>query len=53
MGEKRKVKGRKKESKEKEVTVLLLCLTSILKPIWLGRPCQEYKNSSQHSYPGH
>jgi len=29
----RKVKGRKKESKEKDVTVLLLCLTSILQPV--------------------
>jgi len=22
-------------------------------PVRLGRPYQEYKNSSQHSYPGH
>jgi len=34
-------------------TVPLLCLTSILLPVWLGRPYKEYKNSSQHSYPGH
>jgi len=31
--------------------VLLLCLTSILQPAWLGRPYQEYKNSSKQSYP--
>jgi len=35
------------------VNVLLLCLTSIFQPVWLGRPYQEYKNSNQHSYPGH
>jgi len=34
--ENRKVKRRKKESKEKKETVLLLCLTSILHPVWLG-----------------
>jgi len=28
--------------KEKEETVLLLCLTYILQPVWLGRPYQEY-----------
>jgi len=33
--------------------VLLLCLTSILQPVWLGRPYPEYKTTSQHSYPGH
>jgi len=32
--------------------VLLLCLTSVLQPVWLERPYKEYKNSSQHSYPG-
>jgi len=32
----RKVKGRK--SKEKEENVLLICLTSILQPAWLGWP---------------
>jgi len=36
-----KVKGRK--NKEKEATVLLLCLTSILQPVWLGRPYKEYE----------
>jgi len=30
----RKVKGKRK----KEETVLLLCLTSILQPVWLGWP---------------
>jgi len=34
------VKGREKETKEKELTVLLHCLTSILQTIWLGRPYQ-------------
>jgi len=33
----RKVKGEKK-SIEKEENVLLLCLTSILQPVWLGWP---------------
>jgi len=31
-------KKEKKESNEKEEIVLLLCLTSILLPVWLGRP---------------
>jgi len=43
----------KRERKEKKEPVLLLCLTSTLQPVWLGRPYQEYNNSSQHSYPGH
>jgi len=45
-----KERGGKMQSKEK---VLPICLTSILQPVWLGRPHQEYKNSIQHSYPGH
>jgi len=49
----RKAEG-KKIGKEIEIeAVLLLCLTSTLQPFWLGRPYQEYKTSSQHSYSGH
>jgi len=29
------------------------CLTSILQPVWLDSPYQEYTNSSHHSYPSH
>jgi len=39
--ENRKVKGRKIPKKRK--SVLLLCLTSILQPVWLGRLYQEYE----------
>jgi len=34
----KKGKKRGEKSKGKEETVLLLCLTSILQPVWLGRP---------------
>jgi len=49
-------KNRKVMERKKEVKLLLLCLTSVLQPVSLGRPYQEYKNSSDHmcirSYPG-
>jgi len=33
-----KQREEKHESKQKEETVLLLCLTPILQPVWLRRP---------------
>jgi len=39
----RKVKGGKHRKVRKIEAVLLLCLTSILQPVWLGWPKQEYK----------
>jgi len=38
LDENRKSKGMKNRKVEREETVLLLCLTSIYQPVWLGRP---------------
>jgi len=42
-------KNGKVKRKNKE-TVLLLCLTSTLQPVWLERPYQKYKPSSRSLY---
>jgi len=46
--EKGEITGEQQESRKarKIDAVLLHCLTSILQPVWLGWPYQEYKNSS-------
>jgi len=39
----RKVKGEINRKARKIEAVLLLCLTSILQPVWLGWPQQDYE----------